>query len=75
MRLRGKYFVYVHSTLPILSRTDFSDGVKQCRLKMRDGCKNNFASAVDGAREEVSVLPPEWFGLRPFCVVHGRPCE
>lgn len=60
--------------LQMLSRTDFSDGVKQCGLKMCDGCKNDFANAVDRAREEVWLRIPGWFGLRPLRAVQGV-CE
>lgn len=61
--------------LQMLSRTDFSDGVKQCGLKMCDRCKSDFASAVDKAREEVWVRIPGWFGLRPLCDVQGAVSE
>jgi hypothetical protein len=47
----------------MLSRTDFSDGVRQCGLKMCDRCKADFADTVARAREEVWMRIPEWFGL------------
>jgi hypothetical protein len=47
----------------MLSRTDFSDGVKQCGLKMCNSCKIDFASAVGRAREEVWASIPAGFGL------------
>jgi hypothetical protein len=49
----------------MLSRTDFSDGVRQCGLKMCDRCKGDFADAVDKARKEVWMRIPGWFGLQP----------
>lgn len=50
----------------MLSRTDFSDGEKQCGLKMCNSCKIDFASAVGRAREEVWALIPGWFGLEQY---------
>jgi len=49
--------------IEMLSRTDFSDGERQCGLKMCDRCKADFADAVERARGEVWVRIPEWFGL------------
>jgi len=57
----------------MLSRTDFSDGVMQCGLKMCERCKMDFAQSVEKAREEVWISIPGWFGLqssfdvREFC--------
>ncbi|PCH44082.1 hypothetical protein WOLCODRAFT_77004 [Wolfiporia cocos MD-104 SS10] len=48
----------------MLSRTDFSDGTKQCALKLCGSCKAGFALAAARAREEVWTLIPEWFGLK-----------
>ncbi|EMD38779.1 hypothetical protein CERSUDRAFT_151409 [Gelatoporia subvermispora B] len=48
----------------MLSRTDFSDGVRQCGLKICAACKVDFADAVAKAREEVWELIPMWFGLK-----------
>ncbi|EGO23259.1 hypothetical protein SERLADRAFT_371485 [Serpula lacrymans var. lacrymans S7.9] len=49
--------------IEMLSRTDFSDGFKQCGLKMCSSCKIDFAIAVRKARGEVWMKIPEWFGL------------
>jgi hypothetical protein len=48
----------------MLERTDFSDGVKTCGLRMCSVCKTEFTDAVKKARLEVWKLIPEWFGLR-----------
>ncbi|CAK5279945.1 unnamed protein product [Mycena citricolor] len=47
----------------MLSRTDFSDGHRQCGLKICHPCKVDFAKAANRARERVWKLLPEWFGL------------
>ncbi|KZS99877.1 uncharacterized protein LAESUDRAFT_667425 [Laetiporus sulphureus 93-53] len=47
----------------MLSRTDFSDGVKQCGLKLCASCKTDFGQSVAKAREDVWSLIPQWFGL------------
>jgi hypothetical protein len=47
----------------MLSRTDFSDGHRQCGLKLCHPCKVDFAGAATRAREEVWRLLPAWFGL------------
>ncbi|KAH7925769.1 hypothetical protein BV22DRAFT_1033574 [Leucogyrophana mollusca] len=47
----------------MLERKDFSDGVKQCGLKMCMICKAEFADSVQKARIEVWDLIPGWFGL------------
>ncbi|KAJ7473285.1 hypothetical protein FB451DRAFT_1248909 [Mycena latifolia] len=47
----------------MLSRTDFSDGHRQCGLKLCHPCKVDFAAAATRAREEVWRLLPTWFGL------------
>ncbi|EIW78055.1 hypothetical protein CONPUDRAFT_168007 [Coniophora puteana RWD-64-598 SS2] len=47
----------------MLERTDFSDGVRQCALRMCAVCKSEFREAVKGAREEVWTRIPEWFGI------------
>ncbi|KAF7298524.1 BTB domain-containing protein [Mycena indigotica] len=49
--------------MDMLSRTDFSDGQKQCGLKMCHVCKLDFAKTAQTAREEVWQLLPSWFGL------------
>ncbi|OBZ65309.1 hypothetical protein A0H81_14762 [Grifola frondosa] len=48
----------------MLSRTDFSDGVRQCGLKMCPSCKADFTKSVSKAREQVWEQIPGWFGLR-----------
>ncbi|KAJ7625883.1 hypothetical protein FB45DRAFT_991463 [Roridomyces roridus] len=50
----------------MLSRTDFSDGHRQCGLKLCHPCKVDFAAAATRAREEVWRLLPEWFELKEF---------
>ncbi|PPQ98086.1 hypothetical protein CVT26_003256 [Gymnopilus dilepis] len=47
----------------MLSRTDFSDGQRQCGLKLCQPCKADFAEATAKAREEVWSLLPQWFGF------------
>ncbi|KAG5637601.1 hypothetical protein H0H81_003993 [Sphagnurus paluster] len=49
--------------MEMLSRTDFSDGRRQCGLNMCHPCKLDFATCAMKAREEVWVALPEWFGL------------
>lgn len=50
--------------IEMLSRTDFSDGVRRCGLKMCESCKEDFAEAAERAREEVWMRIPGWFGLK-----------
>ncbi|KAK7036151.1 hypothetical protein R3P38DRAFT_616721 [Favolaschia claudopus] len=47
----------------MLSRTDFSDGHRQCGLKLCHSCKVDFANCAARAREEVWTLLPSWFEL------------
>ncbi|GBE86175.1 hypothetical protein SCP_0900520 [Sparassis crispa] len=47
----------------MLSRTDFSDGEKQCGLKLCAACKADFAESAAKAREDVWTQIPSWFGL------------
>ncbi|KAF8870584.1 hypothetical protein CPB84DRAFT_1801842, partial [Gymnopilus junonius] len=47
----------------MLSRTDFSDGQRQCGLKLCQPCKAEFAEATAKARDEVWSLLPMWFGF------------
>ena len=54
----------------MLTRTDFSDGQRQCGLKMCPPCKADFALAATKAREEVWSLLPQIFGL-----VDGELCN
>ncbi|KAJ7142423.1 hypothetical protein C8R44DRAFT_923985 [Mycena epipterygia] len=49
--------------MDMLSRTDFSDGHRQCGLKLCHPCKLNFAASANRARDEVWKLLPAWFGL------------
>ena len=48
----------------MLSRTDFSDGTRQCGLRICASCKEDFSLAVAKARKDAWDLIPEWFGLR-----------
>jgi hypothetical protein len=50
-------------TVEMLSRTDFSDGVRTCSLRMCEPCKVDLAEATMRAREEVWMSLPTWFGL------------
>ncbi|KAJ3515569.1 hypothetical protein NLJ89_g1673 [Agrocybe chaxingu] len=47
----------------MLTRTDFSDGQRQCGLKLCKACKADFAASASKAREEVWLMLPQWFGL------------
>ncbi|KAF9527872.1 hypothetical protein CPB83DRAFT_855338 [Crepidotus variabilis] len=47
----------------MLSRTDFSDGQKQCGLKLCQPCKTDFAATAVKAREEVWSSLPQYFGM------------
>ena len=47
----------------MLSRTDFSDGTRQCGLRICASCKEDFSLAVAKARKEAWELIPVWFGL------------
>ncbi|KAJ7915877.1 hypothetical protein B0H13DRAFT_1609994 [Mycena leptocephala] len=49
--------------MDMLSRTDFSDGHRQCGLKLCHPCKVDFANSATRAREEVWKLLPTWFEL------------
>ncbi|KAI0817013.1 hypothetical protein BC628DRAFT_1333857 [Trametes gibbosa] len=48
----------------MLSRTDFSDGTRQCGLRICAACKEDFALSVARARREAWALIPVWFGLK-----------
>ncbi|KAI0628222.1 hypothetical protein C8Q77DRAFT_1068402 [Trametes polyzona] len=48
----------------MLSRTDFSDGTKQCGLRICASCKEDFAVSVAKARREAWDLIPVWFALK-----------
>lgn len=49
--------------MDMLSRMDFSDGQKQCGLKLCHSCKVDFAASATKAREEVWSMLPKWFAL------------
>jgi hypothetical protein len=49
--------------MDMLSRTDLSDGHRQCGLRLCHTCKIDFANAATRTREEVWRLLPAWFGL------------
>lgn len=49
----------------MLGRTDFSDGTRQCGLRICAACKEDFAGAVAKARKEAWAMVPAWFGLAP----------
>ncbi|GLB36893.1 putative broad-Complex, Tramtrack and Bric a brac [Lyophyllum shimeji] len=53
----------LNQAMEMLSRTDFSDGQRQCGLKMCHPCKVDFAACATKAREEVWASLPVWFGL------------
>ncbi|KAI0703953.1 hypothetical protein C8Q76DRAFT_753051 [Earliella scabrosa] len=48
----------------MLSRTDFSDGTRQCGLRICAVCKEDFSRAVARARREAWEMIPVWFGLQ-----------
>ncbi|RPD58813.1 hypothetical protein L226DRAFT_471169 [Lentinus tigrinus ALCF2SS1-7] len=48
----------------MLSRTDFSDGTRQCGLRICASCKEDFSIAVAKARREAWEQIPAWFGLQ-----------
>lgn len=48
----------------MLSRTDFTDGVRQCGLRMCGSCKSDMTECADKARREVWGLIPGWFNLQ-----------
>lgn len=47
----------------MLSRSDFSDGRRQCGLRLCHPCKVDFAASATMARQEAWSLLPQWFGL------------
>lgn len=51
--------------MEMLTRTDFSDGRKECGLKICPACKLGFSKACTDARLEVWSLLPQWFCLEP----------
>ncbi|RDB27186.1 hypothetical protein Hypma_004419 [Hypsizygus marmoreus] len=52
--------------MEMLSRTDFSDGQRQCGLRMCHPCKVDFATSAMKAREEVWSSLPTWFDLKGY---------
>lgn len=50
-------------TVEMLSRTDFTDGVRRCGLKICSACKADLRECVEKARRHVWALIPQWFGL------------
>ncbi|THH27559.1 hypothetical protein EUX98_g6624 [Antrodiella citrinella] len=50
----------------MLSRTDFTDGVKQTGLKMCTSCKADVQECVDRARKDVWDQIPSWFEMAPW---------
>lgn len=55
-------FTLIQAT-EMLFRTDFSDGQRQCGLRLCQPCKADFALSAAKAREEAWSLIPRWFGL------------
>ncbi|KZT29590.1 hypothetical protein NEOLEDRAFT_1128399 [Neolentinus lepideus HHB14362 ss-1] len=49
----------------MLSRTDFSDGVNQCGLRICNACRAEFVVSVNKCRQKVWDEIPRWFGLAP----------
>ncbi|EKM50332.1 uncharacterized protein PHACADRAFT_188574 [Phanerochaete carnosa HHB-10118-sp] len=58
-------------TVDMLSRTDFTDGVRRCGLKICAACKEDLAACVAKARQHVWHLIPQWFGLEAGPVSPG----
>jgi hypothetical protein len=56
----------------MLSRTDFSNGMHTCGLRMCEVCKADFAAAAVRAREEMWMSLPVWFGLQDARDMRGR---
>ncbi|KAI9063843.1 hypothetical protein FKP32DRAFT_1676118 [Trametes sanguinea] len=61
----------LRSAVEMLSRTDFSDGTKQCGLRICASCKEDFTLAAAQAREEAWAMIPVWFGLKDAPPVEG----
>ncbi|GJE90440.1 hypothetical protein PsYK624_065730 [Phanerochaete sordida] len=53
----------LNQTVEMLSRTDFTDGVRRCGLKICSACKEDLAECVAKARKHVWTLIPQWFSL------------
>lgn len=47
----------------MLGRTDFTDGVRRCGLRICCACRRELEECVQKAREHVWNLVPGWFGL------------
>jgi len=50
--------------LEMLSRTDFSDGTRQCGLKICAACKADFSQSVTKTRQDIWREIPAWFKLQ-----------
>ncbi|KLO17471.1 hypothetical protein SCHPADRAFT_925803 [Schizopora paradoxa] len=48
------------------SRSDFSDGLQLCSLKICAACKLDFAHSVALGREQIWSKIPSWFGMEDF---------
>lgn len=62
-------------TVEMLSRTDFTDGVRRCGLKICGPCKADLADCAGRARNHVWTLIPEWFGLMDCVTPLASPVE
>lgn len=63
---RGRYgdvLFTLMQAMDMLSRTDFTDGVRQSGLPLCQSCKVDFTRSATRAREEVWKLLPTWFAL------------
>ncbi|KAI0657928.1 hypothetical protein C8Q70DRAFT_1055307 [Cubamyces menziesii] len=61
----------VLQAVEMLSRTDFSDGTKQCGLRICASCKEDFSLSAAAARKAAWDQIPVWFGLKPEGAVKG----
>ena len=59
----------------MMSRTDFTDGVKQCGLKMCAPCKADVTECVNAARKDVWEQIPLWFDMTPWKGAQAVPKE
>ncbi|KAI0644301.1 hypothetical protein C8Q79DRAFT_913898 [Trametes meyenii] len=66
----------LQQAVEMLSRTDFSDGTKQCGLKICASCKEDFSLSVAKARREAWDQIPVWFGLKEAAgEIEGQPVQ
>ncbi|KAF7790175.1 hypothetical protein EIP86_001127 [Pleurotus ostreatoroseus] len=56
----------------MLGRTDFTDGVRRCGLRICCACRRELEDVVRGAREKVWGMLPGWFGLEGEAGVGGE---